>query len=308
MWINLLLLISGLGLVLFGSDWLVSGAVGVGRKLGWGEFVIGALIVGFGTSFPELVVSVIGAIQGSVDIALGNVVGSNIMNTLLILGSGAIILPITLEKENKNFDIPFLLVSYLFAIIFSYHGFSRLSSIILILLFAYYISRLFRKQGDMAEEEKKEMDSKSTIKKDILLVGLGILALFLGGKMFVGSGVKIAESLGWSEKFIAITVFAFGTSLPELITTIISAGKGKDQMALGNIIGSCLFNTLLILGLSSLIHPILETNVGLIDLGIMFLSGALLYLGVKKMKLDRWIGVLFVLIYLVYFGYLVYVR
>ena len=314
-WLQVLLLIGGLALIVFGADWLVDGASGIARRFGLSEFVIGLTIVGMGTSAPEMVVSFIGAFQGNADIAIGNVVGSNIMNTLLILGVTALILPMAITPSNWKRDIPMnILITVLLIVLgleytvfhIGTNGLSRLDGGILIALFIGYMILSFK--GNKPDEEDSPAKQRS-IWMCLLLVVAGIAGLAFGGKLFVNNATELAHALGVSDKFIAITILAGGTSMPELATCVVAAAKKKGQLALGNIIGSHVFNILLILGGSALISPLSFDHITYVDLGVLLVSALVLltagFVGRKKV-IDRLDGGLFVLIWAAYMAYLIY--
>ena len=314
-WLQVLLLIGGLALIVFGADWLVDGASGIARRFGLSEFVIGLTIVGMGTSAPEMVVSFIGAFQGNADIAIGNVVGSNIMNTLLILGVTALILPMAITPSNWKRDIPMnILITVLLIVLgleytvlhIGTNGLSRLDGGILIALFIGYMILSFK--GNKPDEEDSPAKQRS-IWMCLLLVVAGIAGLAFGGKLFVNNATELAHALGVSDKFIAITILAGGTSMPELATCVVAAAKKKGQLALGNIIGSNVFNILLILGGSALISPLSFDHITYVDLGVLLVSALALltagFVGRKKM-IDRLDGGLFLLIWAAYMAYLIY--
>ena len=301
-----LLLIVGLALIIFGADALVDGASGIARKFNVSEFVIGLTIVGFGTSCPELVVSLTGALSGSADIAIGNVVGSNIFNTLLILGVTALIAPIAITNENRLRDIPITILVTLTFILFGLFNkdISRLEGIIFLLMFAAYMFMCFKlDKGDTEEVKAKQLKLFTAI----LMTLAGLAGLVFGGKLFVNSATDIAHSLGVSDKFIAITLLAGGTSLPELATCIVAAAKGKGQLALGNILGSDIFNILLILGCSAAVTPLSFNAMNYVDLGVLLLSAFAVftsaYVG-KRDKIDRLDGALFLIIEIAYLVFL----
>lgn len=309
---NVLILIAGLALIVFGADWLVDGASGVARKAGLSEFVIGLTIVGFGTSCPELVVSLTGAISGNSDISIGNVVGSNICNTLLILGLTSVIAPIAITSANKKRDIPINLAMTILLILCgmsvtlfglgNHDGLSRLEGLIFLLIFAGYMYFCF-KSGEAEETEDKQL----SIGKCILLIALGLGGLIGGGQLFVNSATSIAHALGVSDKFIAITVLAGGTSLPELATCVVAAVKKKGQLALGNILGSNVFNILLILGCSAAIRPLDFAGMNLVDMGILLLSVLLVLFGAyagKKQQINRFEGALLLICEVGYLSWL----
>ena len=314
-WLQVLLLLGGLALIVFGADWLVDGASGIARRFGLSEFVIGLTIVGMGTSAPEMVVSFIGAIQGNADIAIGNVVGSNIMNTLLILGVTALILPMVITPSNWKRDIPMnILITVLLIVLgleftlfhFGVNGLSRWDGGILIALFIGYMILSFK--GNKPDEEDSPAKQRS-IWMCLLLIAAGIAGLAFGGELFVNNATELAREMGVSDKFIAITILAGGTSMPELATCVVAAAKKKGQLALGNIIGSNVFNILLILGGSALIHPLSFEHITYVDLGVLLVSALALlgagFVGKKKM-IDRLDGVLFLLIWAGYMAWLVY--
>ena len=311
---QLLTLIAGLLLIIFGADWLVDGASAIARKLKISEFVIGLTIVGFGTSCPELVVSVTGAIEGISDISIGNVIGSNIFNTLLILGLTALLLPIDVTRSNRRRDIPVtLLVTVLLVVcgmsrtlfgLGAADGLSRVEGIAFLVLFALYIFSCFKTDEKPQEEGKT---AGTSLPKAIFLTLLGLAGLVFGGKWFVDSAVWLAREIGVSEKFIAITLLAGGTSLPELAACIVAAAKKKGQLALGNILGSNIFNILLILGTSAAIRPISFSGIDLVDMCALLLSIVLVCLSsytFKKDKIDRYEGAIFLLVFIAYYVWL----
>lgn len=280
------LLIAGLVFVVLGADWLVDGASGIARKAGISEFVIGLTIVGFGTSCPELVVSLTGAFKGLADISIGNVVGSNIYNTLLILGVTSMIAPMAITKNNKLRDIPLVFGVTLLFILFGKFNkdISRLEGIIFLLIFVAYIWYCFKFTPREEQTETKEKNLK--IWQAVCLVLVGLAGLIGGGQLFVDSATDLAKMIGVSDKFIAITILALGTSLPELATCIVAAAKHKGQLALGNILGSNIFNILLIIGSSAVVTPLNFGSMNNIDLGVLLLSTILLFTSIYVAKRD----------------------
>lgn len=314
---TILLLLVGLGLIALGADWLVDGASAIARKAGVSEFVIGLTIVGFGTSCPELVVSLTGAIQGNADISIGNVVGSNIFNTLFILGVTALILPVSMTMENRKRDIPITLgVSLLLVVcgmsqsllgIGQSDVLSRTEGIIFLLIFAAYLYYCFRFDSKEQTGQKQECPKNLNTPVAVLLVATGLAGLIFGGDLFVKKATELARSIGVSDKFIAVTILAGGTSLPELATSIVAASKHRDQLALGNILGSNVFNILLILGCSSLITPLSFVGMNPVDAAVLILSSVLLLLWAftgKKCRIDRWEGGIMLLVFTAYYYYL----
>ncbi|MBR4974894.1 MAG: calcium/sodium antiporter [Bacteroidales bacterium] len=318
MWVSFILLIVGLVLILLGADALVNGASAVARKYGISEFVVGLTIVGIGTSAPELIVSAISAINGSSDIAIGNVVGSNISNVFMILGITAIIAPISLTKSNLKYDLPIALGVSLLLFVLAYDSIflgkefnviSRWDGLILIAMFVLFMIYSFKSSasGDQNEESAESENGKVNIVKSVLLIVCGLVGLVLGGRLFVNSGSDIARGFGVSDAFIGITVMAVGTSLPELAASVNAAIKKKGQMALGNVIGSNIFNILLILGTSSIIRPLTLGGITMIDMGMMILTTVMIMLSallISKKEIKRGVGALFFMIYIAYIVYL----
>jgi K+-dependent Na+/Ca+ exchanger related-protein len=295
MLIQILLLFSGLALVVYGADFLVDGASSIARKFGLSEFLIGLTIVGIGTSMPELVVSMTGAIQGNADIAIGNVVGSNIMNVLLILGVTALISPLIITKENLRKDIPLNIAASLLLIVMGMNktlfetgnggNLSMIEGFIFLAIFVCYLYKSFKAGQSSSEEDPDNEKVIKTWLAAVMVIG-GIAGLAFGGRLFVNSACSIAKTLGLSDKFIAVTILAGGTSLPELVTCIVAAAKKKGQLALGNILGSNISNIFLILGCSAVFYNqkpegpagLAFSGMTMVDIGFFILS-ALLILG-----------------------------
>lgn len=316
MLIQILILIAGLALILIGADWLVDGSSSIARKAGVSEFVIGLTIVGFGTSCPELVVSLTGALKGVADISIGNVVGSNIFNTLLILGVTSALMPVAITRSNKMRDIPITLVVTMALIacgmsrtlfgIGRADSLSRMEGIAFLIVFATYMFYCFKFDEGSSDEEIPEKEHK--LWTAIGMVTLGLAGLILGGRLFVNSATAIAKLIGVSDKFIAITILAGGTSLPELATCIVAAAKKKGQLALGNILGSNVFNILLILGVSSIVTPLSFNGMDLVDLGMLLYSACIIWLWTytgTKDRIDRWEGFVMILSFAGYMAWLI---
>ena len=313
----ILLLLLGLALIVVGADKLVDGASSIARRFRISEFVIGMTIVGIGTSAPELVVSLVGAVEGNADIAVGNVVGSNIINTLFGLGLTALIFPLAITRSNRRIDIPmhlgFTALVFGLGMTGALLGFgdntlSRLDAGILLLAFLLYIWYHLR-HGRMTADEAGSSGKVFPNGLAVLMMVLGILALIFGGRLFVNNATRLARMLGASDKFIAITVLAIGTSLPELATCIVAAAKHRGQLALGNIIGSNIFNLLLILGLSGVLTPLSFSGMDLADVLALLLAGILLVTASwtgRNNKLDRFDGTLLLLTWLGYMTWLIY--
>lgn len=303
MLLDIVFLIAGLLLIIYGADVLVEGASTIARKAKISEFVIGLTIVGFGTSCPELVVSLTGAIQGNADISVGNVIGSNIFNVLLSLGLIAVIAPVAITKSNSRRDIPVaLLVTFLFAILGTMGGgLSRIEGVVFLILFASYIYMSFK--TDSGADAGAEESKIKNVWVAVLACAAGLAGLIFGGQLFVNNATELARAVGVSDKFIAITLLAGGTSLPELATCIVAARKGKDQLALGNILGSNVFNILLILGLSAVVTPLSFASINMVDILAVVLSVVLLWMWTytgKKNVIDRWEGALMLAGYIIY--------
>lgn len=305
--INLILLLIGLGLVVLGADWLVNGASSIARRAGISEFVIGLTIVGFGTSCPELVVSLTGAIEGNSDISVGNVVGSNIFNALFILGLTALVLPVGMTDKNRRIDIPITLVVTILLVVLGITGsmsgpvISRWEGVVMLLVFSAYLFYCFK--SDSKDEFSETQQATLSFPKAIALTLTGLAGLIFGGDLFVDSATALARQIGVSDKFIAVTILAGGTSLPELATSLTAAIKGKEQLALGNILGSNVFNAMLILGLSSIITPLSFASMTVVDIAALILSSVLLliwaYTGSRN-RIDRWEGAAMLLCYVAY--------
>lgn len=314
--LQIAILIAGLLLILLGANYLVDGSSSIARRFGLSEFVIGLTIVGIGTSTPEMVVSFLSAFQGKADMAIGNIVGSNIFNTMLILGVTALIAPLTITRSNLKRDIPLNIGVTVLLILLGMSGtifrtgsdmLSRVDGIILLAVFAWYMWTSFRNDSADSSEESEESKTYS-IGVSALMIAGGLAALVFGGRLFVNAATEIAKGFGVSDKFIAVTVLAAGTSMPELATSAVAAFKGKGQLALGNILGSNISNILLILGGSALIHPLSFTGMTVVDLGAV-LAGALFILAsaytFKNKKLDRVEGSILVLMEVAYMWYLI---
>ncbi len=309
-----ILLISLVGIVL-GADNLVSGSVSIARKFKVSDFVIGAAIVGIGTSSPELLVSLIGAVQGNPDVAIGNVVGSNIFNVLGILGLTAVFFPIVIKKENMKFELPVcIFISVLLTVlVFNFFNGSvptigRPDGWILLCCFALYMWYSFyrdRKKGSSdsaAKSETKEDRTPMWLACIKVVGGLGVLVLSCD--FFVENAVSIAKSFGVNDAFISLTLIACGTSLPELAASIAAALKKNTQLALGNIIGSNIFNIALILGLCSQVMPLNSSGITRVDYAVMIAASILpLILGIKG-KIGRISGILMVSSFIIYTWYL----
>ncbi len=303
-----------LAIIVFSADWLVEGAVVIAKRYKISDFIIGAVIVGVGTSFPELVASSIGALKGNPDIAIGNVVGSNIFNVLGILGLTVLIMPVAVSKENKRFDLPFCIGVSVLTMLLVFNFFvggdialGRIDGLVLLAVFGLFMYISLR--GGKKDET---VESSEVISNKQLLFGIGklivgLVALIFASKFFLDNAIAVAHKWGVKDSFIAITLVACGTSLPELAASLAAAAKKNTQMALGNVIGSNIFNLSLILGVASQLSskPLTSSGIGYIDYGVMILAGAAPLLLCCKGKLNRWAGAIMLACFVAYNYYLI---
>lgn len=305
-----IILILGLALLLIGANVLVDSSVAIAKKAHLSDFVIGLTIVGMGTSAPELFISTSSAITGHGDIAMGNVLGSNICNVLLILGATGLILPFTIQRQQTRRDIPFAIFASILVTILTFTGaqtgLSRVDGAILLVAFTAYMGYVVYKSRNEATEEEELQPNKYQRLNIALLVIIALAslgALIGGGTLFLDSAKNIARAWGVSESVISITIVAVGTSLPELITCIIAARRGNAQLALGNVLGSNIFNALFVLGVPALIHPFTTRSIAITDYAMLLFSALLCYIVIftfGKRKFDRIEGLIFLLIYIGY--------
>jgi cation:H+ antiporter len=312
----------GLGLLLLGANYLVDSAVAIAQRAKISNFIIGLTIVGIGTSVPELFVSIQSALTGHGDIAMGNVLGSNIANVFLILGVTATILPFAIDKLQRRRDIPFGIATALLVLLLANDNFipgisdnflARLDGIFLLIVVVGYMAFVILRKGKDPTQALAEADEETKSQlagKNVILLwaiaAASLAALLWGGNMFLDSAKNLAAAWGMSEAVISITIVAVGTSLPELITAIIAACKKNPQLALGNVIGSNVFNLLMILGVSSTIHPYFLTSINIVDYLMALFAAICVFITIftfGKKKFDRIEGVIFILIYI---GYTVY--
>lgn len=283
MLLEILLIIVGFVLLIKGADYLVEGASNIAKKFHIPEIIIGLTIVSIGTSMPELFVSLTSALEGYSDMAMGNVIGSNVCNLLLILGLSSIIRTIKFQENTKKYEIPMcFIISIIFMLLCNVgDGISRIDALLLLVLFIGFISYTIvmglKGQKEETKEEKKEIVKINIVKNIIYVIG-GIVALKFGGDFVVDNAVSIANRFNLSEKLISLTILAVGTSLPELVTSVTAAFKGNSDIAIGNIIGSNIFNMLLIIGASALIKPIIYNTSYNLDMIILLLGTSLLML------------------------------
>lgn len=347
--LNVFLLILGIALLVKGADWFVSGSSHIAKALKIPPLVIGLTLVSMGTSAPEASVSINSAIQGMSDMSLGNVVGSNIFNTLFILGISTLILPMTIRKEIKRYDIPIMLASYIILIIFSFAisplKLSTAESILLLSAFVIYtaflIARAIRSKrlNPLSEklmndavlttplndcpntaQNKSDIQSPQTPINDnnkpakqkrkkplilsIFMAAIGLAGVIFGGDLVVDKASEIAQALGMSEILVGLTIVAVGTSLPELVTSVVASIKKENDIAIGNVVGSNIFNIVFILGLSSSINNIVLSADALVDALVMLGSG-ILVMFLCFLRPKRWQGVLMIGLYVGYLAYII---
>jgi cation:H+ antiporter len=308
---DLLFLVAGFVPLIFGANLLVNSASSLAKKLDIPNIVIGLTIVAFGTSSPELIVNIVASITADSDITLGNIMGSNIFNILVILGTSAIIFPLTVKTNTTWIEIPLCLLSAMVVLIMangnvidsvSVSVISRTDGILLLLFFMIFISyniKLMR-SGSFNEEV---IVKQYSIKKSVILIVLGLILLIAGGRIIVLFAAKLAQDIGISERIIALTIVSIGTSLPELATSVVAARKRNVDIAIGNIVGSNIFNVFFILGISSVINPISVKKMANLDLITNIIASILLFLFIftgKGRKLERWEGIIFLFVYVVY--------
>lgn len=312
----IILIISLVGIVL-GADFLVAGAVSIARKFKVSDFVIGAAIVGVGTSMPELVVSFIGAVKGNADVAIGNVVGSNIFNVLGILGVTALFFPIAINKENMKFEIPLCIGASVILMLFAFNFFNgttacigRLDGLVLLVMFVGFMWYSFHRDKKNATEStastEVSAEEKTPLWLAIVKVLGGLAVLITSCDFFVDNAVAVAKSFGVSDAIISLTLIACGTSLPELAASVAAAVKKNTQLALGNIIGSNIFNITLILGVSSQVMPLTSAGITYVDYIVMIAAATLTLLFGFNGKIGRVGGIFMFICFVIYNLYLIY--
>lgn len=304
--IQCVLLILGFTMLVKGADWFVDGAAGIADKFGVPQLVIGLTIVAMGTSAPEAAVSINAAINENAGITIGNVVGSNILNVLLILGITSVIVNVAVTKSTIKYEIPFMIFVTILLLVLGYTGevIGLAEGIILWIAFIIYLVYMFM----MAKNNKTEADEESLEMPTWRLVIAGVIGLVLivwGSDVTVDAATHIAQSMGMSERIIGLTIVAFGTSLPELFTSVSAAIKGKADIAIGNIVGSNIFNILFVVGITAIITPVTFDPSFVIDTIVAALAGLILLLCVIKSKsMKRWAGIIMLIGYAAYFVYL----
>ena len=314
--LNILLLVVGFTMLVKGADWFVDGAAGIATKFGIPQLVIGLTIVAMGTSAPEAAVSITAAFAGNAEITIGNIVGSNVLNILIILGITALVYPVAVQKSSLIFDIPVVLFATAILFVLGYDGnISRLDGIIMLVVFVAYLVFLFwdakrQKKFESAEVQQEEAENEETknegknlsLPKAVIFTVIGLVLIVAGSNFVVKSATFIATALGLSQRFIGLTIVALGTSLPELFTSVTAAMKKNSDIAVGNIVGSNIFNILFIVGLSGLIIPVPFAPAFRFDTLVSGVAAILLLLcSLPKKRLSRIAGIFFLICYAVYF-------
>lgn len=310
---SFLILIIGFFFLIKGADLFVEGAASIARRFHVPAMVIGLTIVAMGTSAPEAAVSITSSLAGQNDMSVANVVGSNFFNILVVLGVSAIIAKLPVQEDTIKKDAPFLLIVSALLLLFGLNlNISRIEGLILLAVFTYFLIDTVKsaKKGSQQNSNEAattmdiEVSEESSMPKTILLSIIGIVGIVLGGDMVVDSATNIATSFGMSANLVGLTIVAVGTSLPEFVTSVVAIKKGETEIAIGNVIGSNIFNILLVLGLSATISPIVISTFALIDVVFMVAITVLLYLFMKKENsLVKLQGIIFLVIYIAYMAY-----
>ena len=304
-WILAGALIFGLVFLVKGADWLVDGASGLAKRVGVSDLIIGLTVVAFGTSMPEFVVNMVSVNDGSTDLAVTNILGSNIINTFVILGLTAVVCPVVSQRTSRVLDIPMATTAGLFVLAFAWTGgISRWEAVALLVMFVVYMVVTFFMGRNKDKEE--ETVAPMPVWRALLLIATGLCGLVAGGEMIVKSAVHIATDLGVSEAIIGLTVVALGTSLPELATSVVAAIRKNSDIALGNVLGSNIFNVFLVLGVSGAIQTLPAYKGFVLDSLMAALGCALVWLFVetnKRKEVKRWEGALLLIVYAAYLSY-----
>ena len=304
---DILFIILGVWCVLKGADYLTEGAAAVARRMHIPEMIIGLTIVAAGTSAPELFVSVVSALKGTSDMAVGNVVGSNIMNTMLIVGVAAMVAPMKISKNTVKKDLPFTVAASMLLLFLAFdHFLGHVGGFMLLAGFALFMAYSIYSASRSPEHDSNDLVVQMSKLKSAIFVLGGLLLLIVGSNVFVDHASQLAFSMGISEGVVGLTVVAGGTSLPELATTVVAARKGQSALAIGNVIGSNVFNILLILGLTATIHPLQIGGITTIDMAVMLLSVSFVWIFCfTRLKVERWEGATLLVGYLAYLIWLI---
>ncbi len=308
MLLDIVLIVVGVALVLWGADRMTDGSVAIAQRMRIPQIVIGLTIVAMGTSMPEFFVSLTSALKGTSDIAVGNVVGSNVFNTLLIVGVAAMVAPMTILKSTVERDMPWSVLAMVLLAAFAINGHvSRIESAVLFVLFVGFVTYtvVSARKNKPAEPADDEVKNYSPLMAAGLVV-LGLACLIVGSNLFVDAATRVAQTLGVSEAVIGLTIVAGGTSLPELATSVVAARKGQSAIAIGNVIGSNIFNVLMIIGITGLICPMQINGITLVDLSVFIASIFLLWaFSYTKYKVERWEGAVLTAGFLAYMAWLI---
>ena len=308
MLLNTVFIVLGIILVLWGADRMTEGSVALAERFNVSQLTIGLTIVAMGTSLPEFCVSLVSALKGTPDLAVGNIVGSNIFNALLIVGVAAMVTPINITLTTVRKDIPFALVASVLLMMMCFDGkISRLNGAILLAMFAIFMVITFKTAGQDPQTQNDDKPAKKPMKlwRCVVFIIAGLGALILGSELFVNGATKVATLLGVSQAVIGLTIVAGGTSLPELATSVVAARKGNSGIAIGNVLGSNVFNILFILGVTGVISPMHMQGITMMDLSVMVTAMIMLWLfSYTKLTLERWEGAVLTATFLIYLGYL----
>ena len=317
-WVAVVFIVFGFVALVKGADWLVDGASAIAKKFGINDLVIGLTIVAFGTSMPEFVVNMVSVAEGTTDLAITNILGSNIINTFVILGLTALVYPVVSQKRSRDFDIPLSIIAGILVFAFvainspfgeESRGISLFGGVILLLMFCYFLYNTFRHAKDHPEDvqgENVQSTKEISTRRALCLILGGLVGLVVGGELIVKSAVDLATRIGVSEAIIGLTIVALGTSLPELATSVIAATKHNSDIALGNVVGSNIFNVFFILGTSAVIHPLPAYEGIELDAWMAAVGSILVWLFVKtnrEREIKRWGGAVLLLAYAAYLTY-----
>jgi len=317
-WVAVVLIVVGFVVLVKGADFLVDGSSAIAKRFGISDLVIGLTVVAFGTSMPEFVVNMVSVAEGSTDLAITNILGSNIINTLVILGLTALVYPVASQKRSRDFDIPMSIIAGVLVLIFvtvqlpfgeTEKGIGRMGGIILLLLFVYFLYNTFRHTKEHPEEgqgDNVQSTKEIPVRRAIALILGGLVGLVVGGELIVKSAVDLATRMGVSEAVVGLTIVALGTSLPELATSVIAAFKHNSDIALGNVIGSNIFNVFFVLGISATLRPLPAYEGIELDACVAALGSIIVWMAVKtnhEREIQRWAGGLLLLVYIAYLTY-----
>lgn len=317
-WVAVVLIVVGFVVLVKGADFLVDGSSAIAKRFGISDLVIGLTVVAFGTSMPEFVVNMVSVAEGSTDLAITNILGSNIINTLVILGLTALVYPVASQKRSRDFDIPMSIIAGVLVLIFvavqlpfgeTEKGIGRMGGIIMLLFFVYFLYNTFRHTKEHPEEgqgDNVQSTKEIPVRRAIALILGGLVGLVVGGELIVKSAVDLATRMGVSEAVVGLTIVALGTSLPELATSVIAAFKHNSDIALGNVIGSNIFNVFFVLGISATLRPLPAYEGIELDACVAALGSIIVWMAVKtnhEREIQRWAGGLLLLVYIAYLTY-----